>query len=327
MASGAGLRPAAENVDAPRAQEFYRRSLGVPWLIALGAIPLLIAVIGAGGLDRPRSVSGPAGPVPTLAAPTAVAAANTSLSPFSIIRSGNDITVSGDLPDDSAKAALMKSLTGSLPPGINVTDQVHINPNTHALDFSKSAPIFADSASISDFTLTVSQDVIILTGTATSQDCKSAVEGDVKHVWSNLNVVDNLVVNASSPPASAAAGSSCTDLQTAINVATGGPITFDNDGFSLTPVDQQVLTRVAAELKACPRAHAAINGYTDNSAADKVTVASSSQRAQKVADFLLALGVAGDQLAVNGLGSVHPVAPNGTAEGQAKNRRVEIVVS
>ena len=84
---------------------------------------------------------------------------------------------------------------------------------------------------------------------------------------------------------------------------------------------------MADKLKACPTAHATINGYTDNSGAEAINISLSNQRAQTVANFLIAHGVAGAQLVVKALGSANPVAPNDTAEGRAKNRRVEIVVS
>ncbi|BBZ51156.1 hypothetical protein MHEI_28730 [Mycobacterium heidelbergense] len=232
----------------------------------------------------------------------------------------------------------MKALNGSLPPGVNIVDQIHINPSVDALDFSKAAPIFKDSASIPDFSLTVNGDTITLAGTAASQDQKNTVEQEATHTWSNLNVVDKLVVNGPvpppPPPPPAPPGppappnpGPCADLQSVINTVTGGPITFGNDGFSLTPADEQILTQVADKLKACPSAHAAINGYTDNSGTEAINIPLSNQRAQTVADFLVAHGVAGAQLVVKGLGSVNPVAPNDTVEGRAKNRRVEIVVS
>lgn len=108
---------------------------------------------------------------------------------------------------------------------------------------------------------------------------------------------------------------------------TNGPIAFGNDGFSLTPADEQILTQVADKLKACPTAHAAINGYTDNSGTEAINIPLSSQRAGTVADFLVAHGVSRGQLVVKGLGSVNPIAGNDTPDGRAKNRRVEIVVS
>ncbi|HWT47204.1 MAG TPA: OmpA family protein [Mycobacterium sp.] len=338
MGSGAGLRQAAATTGSQRAPGFLRRSLGLPWLIGLVAIPLLIAAIGYGAFDRPRPATGPTGAVPTLAPSSKSGVPKLSLAPLSITRNGNDFTLNGDFPDDSAKAALMKALNGSLAPGVNIVDQIRINPSLDALDFSNAGPIFTDSASIRDFSLTVNGDTITLAGTAASQDQKNTVEQEAVHTWSNLNVVDKLVVNGSvpppappapppPPPPAAPASGPCADLQTAINAATGGPITFGSDGFSLTPADEQILTQVADKLKACPNAHATLNGFGDNSGTEGINIPLSSQRAQTVADFLIAHGVPGAQLIVKGLGSVNPVAPNDTAEGRAKNRRVEIVVS
>jgi peptidoglycan-binding protein ArfA len=324
---GAGPRRAAASTDSGQAPEPNRPSLGRPWLIALVVIPLLIAAIGYFALDRTRSANGPTGALPKLAPSSTSAAPKFSLAPLSIIRNGNDITLNGDFPDATAKAALMKALSGSLAPGANIIDQIRINPTVDALDFSNAGPIFRDSASIPDFSLTVNGDTITLAGTAASPDQKATVEREAAHTWSNLNVVGKLVVNGPVPPPAAPASGACAGLQSAINAVTGGPITFGNDGFSLTPADNQILTQVAASLKACPNAHVTINGYTDNSGAEGISIPLSSQRAQTVADFLVAHGVVAAQLVVKGLGSVNPVAPNDTVEGRAKNRRVEIVVS
>jgi len=62
---------AAETTQWRRAAKFYRRPLGVPWLIALVVIPLLLGAIGYGLSERTRSqVNGPTGALPTLAPPT-----------------------------------------------------------------------------------------------------------------------------------------------------------------------------------------------------------------------------------------------------------------
>jgi len=324
---GTGLRHSAASTDSVPAPEIHRPSAGLPWLIAVLVIPLLIAAIGYGASERPRPAHGPGGPVPALGKSNTPAAPKLSLAPLSITRNGNDFTLIGDLPDDSAKAALLKALNGSLPPGANIIDQIHINPNIDALDFAKAGPIFKDSASIPDFSLAVSGDTITLAGTAASQDQKNAVHQEAVRTWSTLNVVDKLVVNGPvlSPPPPAPG--QCADLQSALNAVMGGPITFGNDGFSLTPADNQILIQVSGRLKACPTAHATINGFSDNSGVEAIGIALSSQRAQRVADFLVANGVAGAVLVVKGLGSVNPVASNDTVEGRAKNRRVEIVVS
>jgi peptidoglycan-binding protein ArfA len=318
----------AAATDSRQAPVSRWRSLGLPWLIGVVVIPLLIAAIGYGELDGSRSAS--SGALATLGPSGKRGAPKMNLAPLSIVRNANDITLTGDFPDDSAKAILLKTLKGSLPSGVNIVDQIQLNPNIDALDFSHAGPIFKDSGSITDFTFTVNTDTITLAGTAGSQDQKNTIEREVKHTWSHLNVVDNLAVNSSTAPAAPPVSPSpapCTDLQKAVDAVTGGPVTFDTDGITLTPADQQILTQVADKLKACPNAHATIDGYADNSGTDAINVPLSTQRAQAVADFLVAHGVAGDQLVVKGLGSIDPVDSNETADGRAKNRRVQIVVS
>ncbi|OBK53506.1 OmpA family protein [Mycobacterium sp. 1081908.1] len=324
MGVGTGLRHAPASTDSAPAPGIHRPAAGLPWLIAVAVIPLLIAAIGYGAFDQPRPARVP---VAAPATSSATGAPKLSLAPLSITRKGNDFTLVGDFPDDSAKADLLKALGGSLPPGGNVIDQIHINPNIDALDFSKAAPIFKAGASIPDFSLVVNGDTITLAGTAGSQDQKNAVSQEAARTWSTLNVVDKLVVNGPVLPPPPPGAGQCADLQSAINAVTGGPITFANDGFSLTPVDNQILIQVSGRLKACPAAHATISGFSDNSGVEAINVALSSQRAQRVADFLVANGVAGTMLVIKGLGSVNPVASNDTVEGRAKNRRVEIVVS
>ncbi len=323
---GTDLRQVPADTDSRQEPELHRRSLGLPWLIAVAVIPLFIAAIGYGGLERPRAVHAPSAGAPT----SASAAPKLSLAPLSITRSGNDLNLSGDFPDDSAKAALLRAVNGSLPPGVNIVDQIHINPNIDALDFSKAEPLFKDSASIPDFSLTVSGDTITLAGTAASQEQNNVVHQEAVRTWSKLNVVDKLVINGPvAPPAPPAAPAAvqCTDLQVTITAVTGGPIAFANDGDSLTPADEPILTQVSDKLKACPTARVTLNGYADNSGVEAINIPLSTQRAQKVADFLVAHGVAGTQLVVKGLGSANPIATNDTPDGRAKNRRVEIVVS
>jgi chemotaxis protein MotB len=52
----------------------------------------------------------------------------------------------------------------------------------------------------------------------------------------------------------------------------------------------------------------------------------SAERALSVTRYLMAQGIPGSQLRAAGCGPARPIAPNTTAAGKAKNRRVEIVV-
>ncbi len=338
MGSNADLDKAPAPTDAQRTPKFHRRPLGISWLIGLAVIPLLIAAIGYGAFERPRSVTGPTGDLPTITGGTSTAP-GLSLAMLSISRSGNSIILIGDVPDDGAKAALMKALNGLLTPGVTVIDQIHIDPLVRALDFSNAEPVFTASVPIPDFNLKVERDTVTLTGTAASPDQKDAVGRAAVNAWSGVNVANNIEVKGQVPPGGAPGPTPppappgaptpgpCADLQTAINAVTGGSIAFGKDGVSLTPADNQILTQVADKLKACPDARVTLNGYTDNNGGEALNILLSTQRATTVANFLVAHGVARDHIATKGLGSTNPIASNDIPEGRAKNRRVEIVVS
>jgi OOP family OmpA-OmpF porin len=69
-----------------------------------------------------------------------------------------------------------------------------------------------------------------------------------------------------------------------------------------------------------------IEGFTDSSGAEAYNQRLSEQRAQTVRDHLEAAGIDSSRIEVVGMGESQPIASNDTAEGRAKNRRVEIKV-
>ncbi|HSW22613.1 MAG TPA: OmpA family protein [Burkholderiaceae bacterium] len=70
-----------------------------------------------------------------------------------------------------------------------------------------------------------------------------------------------------------------------------------------------------------------IVGYTDNTGTAERNSKLSQQRAEVVRDYLVTIGVDAKKLEAVGAADANPIADNGTKEGQAKNRRVEIEVT
>jgi len=68
-------------------------------------------------------------------------------------------------------------------------------------------------------------------------------------------------------------------------------------------------------------------GYTDNTGTAEHNTKLSQQRAEVVRDYLVSTGVDPKKMDAFGAADANPVADNGTKEGQAKNRRVEIEVT
>ena len=100
---------------------------------------------------------------------------------------------------------------------------------------------------------------------------------------------------------------------------------FDFNQSVLKPGSEPVLAKVSALLAAKPALHVEIQGHTDNVGGDNSNLELSNARAAAVRLWLTRHGVAADRLTSRGFGKTQPVADNGTAEGRARNRRVELV--
>lgn len=104
-------------------------------------------------------------------------------------------------------------------------------------------------------------------------------------------------------------------------------ISFETGKAALKPSAQLTLAKLAGIAQVFPAVNMRVEGYTDNTGSAATNQKLSEARAKSVYDFLKAQGVADTRLAFQGLGPASPVADNATAEGRAKNRRVEIVAA
>nr|WP_157872507.1 OmpA family protein [Bradyrhizobium sp. ORS 278] len=102
-------------------------------------------------------------------------------------------------------------------------------------------------------------------------------------------------------------------------------VLFDFNKASLKPESEPLLTKVAALVTARPDLNAEIEGHTDNVGGDDYNMRLSDARAASVRTWLTQHGVAAARLTSHGYGKTRPVADNGTDQGRALNRRVEIV--
>jgi OOP family OmpA-OmpF porin len=116
-------------------------------------------------------------------------------------------------------------------------------------------------------------------------------------------------------------------LQKAINDAVAGrPITFQTGSAAITKAGQQVLRSLLKPLIATGPERVVVGGYTDNVGAAKSNLRLSRARANSVVVWLEKHGVAKSRLVAKGYGEGKPIAPNSTAAGRSKNRRIEFTV-
>lgn len=104
---------------------------------------------------------------------------------------------------------------------------------------------------------------------------------------------------------------------------------FASGQASLAGGADDVLRHIAQVIRTIPY-QIQVNGFTDNvpihTRQFQSNWALSAQRAVTVVEMFIDQGVAPGQLVAAGYGQYHPIATNDSAQGQAKNRRVTIVV-
>ena len=110
-------------------------------------------------------------------------------------------------------------------------------------------------------------------------------------------------------------------------VAEIGGVLFATAKATLSVEARESLARLSGVLSAYPGLKLMIEGHTDNTGSEATNLKLSNDRAISVRDYLIGQGVPAPGIDVEGLGPASPVADNGTAEGRARNRRVEVIVS
>lgn len=104
---------------------------------------------------------------------------------------------------------------------------------------------------------------------------------------------------------------------------------FDHNMANIKEQYHPVLDEVARVLmEKTPEAVVLLAGHADNTGTEKYNVALSVRRAKAVESYLTSeRGIPPTRLVIKGFGESAPIAANDTAEGRAKNRRVEILAA
>jgi OOP family OmpA-OmpF porin len=134
---------------------------------------------------------------------------------------------------------------------------------------------------------------------------------------------DRAVVSKLRVVGEGAGGTLQANIDDAVN---GRMIAFESGSAAITKAGQKVLRALVKPLKAAGSARVSVGGYTDNVGDAKANLKLSQARAHSVVAFLTKQGVAAKTLIAKGYGEAKPVAPNSTAAGRSKNRRIEFTV-
>jgi len=104
-------------------------------------------------------------------------------------------------------------------------------------------------------------------------------------------------------------------------------VLFDSGKFTLRQEAREKLARIAGIILNYPDLRLEAEGHTDNVGSADFNQKLSEQRANSVREFIISQGIPAASVTSSGKGFSIPVAPNDTAAGRQKNRRVELIVS
>ena len=165
-----------------------------------------------------------------------------------------------------------------------------------------------------------------------------AVEAAARAALANARILDIVGVSGGIVGVSRGLDSVMKDLGAKvtaqeIKIELSADVLFDFDKFDLKAQATDSLMKVAAVIKAYPKAPLLIEGHTDGKGAHAYNVSLSEKRAAAVKTWLVQnAGVDPARIATSGWGETKPVAPNtlpngaDNPEGRQKNRRVDITL-
>jgi OOP family OmpA-OmpF porin len=226
------------------------------------------------------------------------------------------VLVTGAVPDEASKAAMLiqlRALYGaervvdqlsiapvSLPPNWNGYVQKLINPN---LKLISKGEIKIDGTTVS------------LRGEVANEAQRQQIASDVATSLNPSYTVNNgLRVGA--------AEQKLLDATLARRI-----VEFESGKATLTPSGKSILDEMAAALQKVKGKRVEVIGHTDNTGLRESNLALSQSRAEAVRTYLADKGISQDMVMVSGQGPDRPVAENTSADGRARNRRIEFRIA
>jgi outer membrane protein OmpA-like peptidoglycan-associated protein len=230
------------------------------------------------------------------------------------------VTIEGEAPDDASRLHLVE-IAQQIYAGSSVTDNMKI-VGAASEPWSSAAHLgLEEMARLRNGEVSISGKELVIKGAAESDqvanDIRSVLSTDLPPGFKSRDEINVMSVEEK-------AADSC---QTLMRQTTAkGTINFERAKADLTSDSTQTLKDLAQIANECPSFSIQIEGHTDAEGTDERNQRLSDRRARAVADFLAQNGVEARRLTTVGYGASRPIADNATAEGRAKNRRIEFTV-
>ena len=251
--------------------------------------------------------------VPALLSTSLYCAAQT---PSPVSPKPGQILVSGAVPDEASKAALLQRVR-ELYGADRVVDQVAISPVSLPPNWNGYVQklIQPNLKLISKGELKIDGTNVTVRGEVANEAQRQQIASDIATSLNPSYTVNNgLRVSA--------AEQNLLDETLAKRI-----IEFESGKAALTASGKGILDDMAAALQKVKGRKVEVIGHTDNIGLRESNLALSFARAEAVRTYLAGKAIPVEMVTVSGQGPDRPVAENGSAEGRARNRRIEFRVA
>jgi len=222
------------------------------------------------------------------------------------------VRVTGTVPDEATRADILARLR-DLYGAKGVIDAIEVGGVVPPPNWKQhvTAMLTEDLKNVHQGQLTVDGTQVQLKGEVSNEALRQGIASRVATALNPTYVVDNELVVVERAQA-------VIDATLADRI-----IEFQSGSARLTDRGVAVLDEMAAAIGRFGGAEIQVVGHTDNSGQRMANVALSLARANAVRDYLMTKGIDGGRITALGAGPDKPVTTNDTAEGRARNRRIE----
>ena len=223
------------------------------------------------------------------------------------------VIVAGKVPDEASRAAVLGKLR-ELYGAANVIDRLEVGGVVPPPNWSEymGKLIGPNLKQVHRGQLHVYGTQVAIRGNVANEALRQQVVSDMATALNPTYSIDNaLVVNAG-------------EAQSVLDDALSNRVVeFESGSATLTPKGVAILDEMVGAIRKIGAPRLQVVGHTDSSGSRLANVGLSLARAETVRNYLIEMGISAESLNAVGSGPDHPVATNDSADGRAKNRRIE----
>lgn len=235
--------------------------------------------------------------------------------PFTIARTANGITLTGEVPNLAEHDRILGVAGEHFE---MVSDELTISNDTASINYSRVADrALAVVSHLNDGQASWSGESLSVTGVA-NNDAVATARQQFAALGSGSIIGEFDVRSIDDDRAS------CNDIFG--NLLSNTTVRFRTNSATIDDGNEELLSQLADTARTCA-GELIVEGHTDSRGDAKMNEALSRARASAVRSALIELGIETDRLTVAGYGESQPIADNDTSDGRARNRRIAIITA